>query len=330
MEKNKITYKSTKEQWISYLDQHNVELLNYVKTGQASKAKISFLCRTCQTEGTAEVGNIVRRKNHPCPKCSNYEFYTTENIKEIIESHGGIYLGGEVKGKTSVVQMNCACGAYCEKTAHDIKRRPDTCKNCKAQKSRATVLSRNRNLDKARLVAQQRGGQCLTDNQLVTTEEPLEWCCSLGHKWPASLYSVISLGTWCPECKNSIAEKMVRAIMEATYQRSFPQTRPDFLSDLQMHLDGFNEELHLAFEHHGRQHYELNKKFHKSQQDLQEQNELPRSKLRGIKEHQLISVQLLILRFAALISDIVGNCLLIALLPYGIYKIAFCPKLATP
>jgi hypothetical protein len=51
--------------------------------------------------------------------------------------------------------------------------------------------------------------------------------------------------------------------MEATYQRPFPQTR--------MHLDGFNEELHLAFEHHGRQHYELNKKFHKSQQDLHEQ-----------------------------------------------------------
>jgi len=72
-------------------------------------------------------------------------------------------------------------------------------------------------------------------------------------------YNNMASGRWCPECSAGLAERICRAYFEQMFGRDFPKTRPDWLinSDgYQMELDGYCEDLALAFEHQGRQHYQ--------------------------------------------------------------------------
>ena len=61
-------------------------------------------------------------------------------------------------------------------------------------------------------------------------------------------------------------------------------------------------------------------------------NELPRSKLRGIltEQHELLTMQFLILFFPTLLLHIFRNTLLIAKLPNRVDEITLQPKLPAP
>ncbi|SEA34429.1 hypothetical protein SAMN05660420_01805 [Desulfuromusa kysingii] len=268
-------YKRTEAEWKAYLHEHNIELIDYDCPTTKSTAMLTFQCLTCGTEETVRADNLARRRNTPCQTCANYQRYTTASIKALIEQHGGSYISGDVTGKMSTVHLRCQCGAVTVKSAHDIRRRPSSCKHCRNQQISITQLRNNRNRERALAIAEERGGKCLTEEQMFSTRESLSWQCSQGHQWHANLDSVATQGTWCPSCQSNIAENMVRAIFEATYQRPFPVSRPDFLatSGSSLHLDGYNKELGLAFECQGSQHYQKNNRFHKSREDLYAQME---------------------------------------------------------
>jgi len=108
-------------------------------------------------------------------------------------------------------------------------------------------------------IAQNRGGKCLS-NKTLKVSEIAEWECSNGHRWNAQVNNVVNLDSWCPICKNNTGEEICRYIFQKLTNREFPTKRPAWLRSANqvrsMELDGFCEELKIAFEHQGKQHYE--------------------------------------------------------------------------
>lgn len=92
-----------------------------------------------------------------------------------------------------------------------------------------------------------------------------------------------------PEFKKH--ENRCRVIMETLFRAPFTSVRPDFLlykNGKNLELDGYNEQLQVAFEYQGIQHRTFTPHFHKTKQDfiLQQERDMFKEKVcedRGIR-----------------------------------------------
>jgi hypothetical protein len=70
-------------------------------------------------------------------------------------------------------------------------------------------------------------------------------------------------------------EEYCRKILQKIYGLEFPSCRPSFLvnpeTGKELELDGYNEELEIAFEYNGEQHYNYPNVFHKTEHEFIEQ-----------------------------------------------------------
>ncbi len=88
----------------------------------------------------------------------------------------------------------------------------------------------------------------------------LSWLCSEGHEFWQSFYNVYYHACWCTRCTINVQEEICRFFLEQMFGKKFPSTRPIWCVNSKgkrLELDGYNEELLLAFEHNGLQHYRI-------------------------------------------------------------------------
>lgn len=113
-------------------------------------------------------------------------------------------------------------------------------------------------IDDARSAAALRGGECLSA-VVVNCKVPLEWRCALAHTWMANLDAIRNGKSWCPICSSGQGERLCRAVLERIFKLPFKRTRPTWLRNTngyRLELDGYNQDLKLAFEYQGTHHYE--------------------------------------------------------------------------
>ena len=134
------------------------------------------------------------------------------------------------------------------KDLEHIKNRGQWCPNC----SKRPAID----LKFVKRFAEKRGGKCLS-TEYANSETKILWECSMGHRWEAS-FNGMKGGKWCPRCSKGIGEEICRDYFKKIFKKEFPSSYPSWLKNKnrqQLELDGYCEELGIAFEHQGRQHY---------------------------------------------------------------------------
>lgn len=216
-------------------------------------SKLRWRCGICGLEWLARPAHVMR--GSWCPQCGRKKSgasrlrHSVEELDALARERGGRCLSARYLGLKTHLDWRCAEG-------HEWKASPGSilhgtwCPKCNG----SPIYS----IDDMQELAASRGGKCLS-SQYIRSQSKLQWTCAVGHKWEAVPASIVA-GRWCPECGRGLGERICRAFFEQKFGRPFPNSRPKWLLDQlgrPMELDGYCEELKLAFEHHGQQHYRV-------------------------------------------------------------------------
>jgi hypothetical protein len=112
-------------------------------------------------------------------------------------------------------------------------------------------------------------GEWCADTLPEYSNEKTDWLCNeCGEIFPMR-YKDVKQGRWCPTCSSYRSEKLCRQYFEELTGKPFPKTKPCWLlndtkKETKLELDGYNEELHVAFEYQGIQHYKFKRQWHKT------------------------------------------------------------------
>jgi hypothetical protein len=181
-----------------------------------------------------------------------------KDAQELALSRKGRCLSVDYVNNSTPLLWECADGHRWTATYNNVKNNR-WCPQCYENKKRGQNRRLHDNIHHE--VAKLRNGICLTP-EYKGNKFKYHWQCDEGHSWYARLDSVKDQGAWCPYCRSgkNYYENKAREIFEKIFNKPFIKVRPKFLKNLatgrNLELDGYNDELKIAFEYDGRTHYE--------------------------------------------------------------------------
>lgn len=218
-----------------------------------------------------------------CPFCYG-RYPTIEEMHRLAQEHGGKCLSDTYMGAFSKLLWECAEGHQWESAPTNIKS-GTWCPYCGG--------SLKLTIEKMKLIAEERGGRCLS-SAYKNAHTKLLWECAHGHQWKATANNICK-GKWCPECSSGLGERICREFFEQIFGKKFPKSRPKWLLNKngnQMELDGFCPSLKLAFEHQGQQHYEQVRYFYGSKNSFKKRQLYDELKRRLCQEHGIVLIEI--------------------------------------
>jgi len=203
-----------------------------------------------------------------CPKCKNLKVGellrgNIEEMQSIAKSRGGLCLSDTYKDSQAKLLWQCGNGHQWQAAPANITR-GQWCPQCSGNIAKT--------ISEIKEFAKNKGGECLSTSYKNRSTK-LEWKCAVGHTWIAPAFQVVYDGTWCPICSSKISERICRTIFEQIFKCKFPSVWPNWLRNSRgnkMQLDGYCEQLKIAFEFQGPQHYKTNSLFTPSTETLKQ------------------------------------------------------------
>lgn len=184
-----------------------------------------------------------------CPYCSGRR----KNIKDlqlIAKTRNGECLSPQYLGFHNLHEWKCKNGHAFKVRPSEIVRTKTWCQECK----------KNSCLLRIKEYAKSRGGECLS-SYFKSSRTKLTFRCNNGHIWKSC--SAPYNQSWCPICSkfSFLSEEKCRYVFEKMFSAPFNTDR----SVISLELDGYNNDLKLAFEYNGPMHYQFIERFHKTQ-----------------------------------------------------------------
>lgn len=165
-----------------------------------------------------------------------------DRCKSFAKAKGGKCLSDKYVNTQTKLDWMCSEGHIWMAAPTNIIYKGKWCPECSGNKK----LTLQHAID----LAKKKGGECLS-LAYVNSASKLDWKCQFGHEWSAC-YNNIHHGSWCPYCICLFGETVVRLCFEKLFEERFVKIRPSWLSGLE--LDGYAENIGIAFEYNGPQH----------------------------------------------------------------------------
>jgi hypothetical protein len=219
-----------------------------------------------------------------CKMCYKLKGALVIKAKEAIASHEGakiikdVWEDRSIPTRQMIPRITVQCGE-CD-TIWDAQvgnlARGTWCKTCVLANTKPTTT-----FDDLIKLVTERGGSVVDPEKITYTgarmKVPIK--CGFDDHPPFMGYlSAMRMGKWCPSCStaNSVKEEVCRSSMIEAFGDcySFDRTRKvEWLTSTKanLELDCYEEDLKVACEHQGQQHYEFMPQWHKTQDKFQAQ-----------------------------------------------------------
>jgi hypothetical protein len=225
-----------------------------------------------------------------CPFCSGRCIIKPlKKLKKLAKDKGGKCLSEKYINSKFKHKWKCKEGHIWKATPHDIKR-GSWCPMCwnKRKNTYKNGITAKLTIEEMKELAVNKNGVCLS-KKYINNETKLLWKCKEGHIWKATP-SNIKHGRWCPDCYSYKSENLCREYLTTKFDKKFKKCKPKWLKGLE--LDGYNEELQLAFEYNGKQHNTYIPYFHKTKKKfhIAKKRDIMKKKLCKINEINLIII----------------------------------------
>jgi len=268
------------------------------ETYQSMNKTLEWECGKCGKTWEAHPNGIVYQQNW-CTKCSGRETWSYDQMIALGKVRGLEKTGVEGKFLTTIEsyenqklpdrsKYNWKCGkceTEFEASANTVKR-GSWCRVCQYDKLSKIFREPYENIPK---LAEKIGkiktgypGEFLADRQYydsvsMPSHHKFSWRCGKCESEFQMDIDHVKRPQWCPTCTEGESERICRGYFERIFNAPFPKIKPEWLVNPETHhrleLDGYNENIKIAFEFNGPQHYMYYPKFHKHFDDFIKQQE---------------------------------------------------------
>lgn len=217
--------------------------------------RFEFRCLKCENVFAANPHAKLHSKTG-CKKCGmrlvgqKLKLSLSELDKRLAQK-GVVRVGEFISTNANTKMKYILCGHLLEMTPNSVFR-ARSCPKC-AGHVRVTE-------DEYIALAKQFNGEIVIQGGGVS--EKSLWRCEYGHEFESAYSDMKYHNRFCPKCFSSHSEEVTRTLAEHLLGVRFPKIKLRKLraSDrYPLELDMYNEDLKLAIEHNGEQHYKLQK-----------------------------------------------------------------------